>query len=213
MSLPSAACAHVLGRSVMSDSATSWSVTRQAPLSMGFPRQEYWSGVPCPPPGDLSDPGSEPGSPPLPGGFFTTSATWEAPLQPTHVLEEELLWRRVSRTYLQSPPSSPPFWALQNLVLGRTHWWRGNITECVVRVPDINPRFSRSCLQRTLISSSTNGRGKYTSPWIAWRMKSSWRIWKFSYLKLGNYMVSWLVFICLLKAMNHSRFKYGYKLI
>ena len=37
-------------------SVTSWTVTRQAPLSMGFPRQEYWGGLPCPPPGDLTDP-------------------------------------------------------------------------------------------------------------------------------------------------------------
>ena len=39
---------------------------------MGFPRQEYWSGLPFPPPGDLSDPGIEPASPTLAGGFFTT---------------------------------------------------------------------------------------------------------------------------------------------
>ena len=39
--------------------------TRQAPLSMGFFRQEYWSGLPCPPPGDLPDPGIEPMSPAL----------------------------------------------------------------------------------------------------------------------------------------------------
>ena len=39
--------------SVMSDSATLWIVAHQAPLSMGFSRQEYWSGLPCPPPGDL----------------------------------------------------------------------------------------------------------------------------------------------------------------
>ena len=39
--------------SVMSDSATLWTEARQAPLSMGFSRQEYWSGLPCPPPGDL----------------------------------------------------------------------------------------------------------------------------------------------------------------
>ena len=51
----------------------------QAPLSMGFSRQEYWSGLPCPPAGDLPDPGIEPASPALPGGFFATSATWEAP--------------------------------------------------------------------------------------------------------------------------------------
>ena len=58
-----------------------WSVARQAPLSMGFSRQEYWSGLPCPPPGDLPDPGMEPTSPAAPalaGGFFTTSATWKA---------------------------------------------------------------------------------------------------------------------------------------
>ena len=53
----------------------------QAPLSMGFSRQEHWSGLPCPPP-DLPDPGMEPASlmsPALAGRFFTTSATWEAP--------------------------------------------------------------------------------------------------------------------------------------
>ena len=48
-------------------------VAHQAPLSMGFPRQEYWSGLPCPPPGDLPDPGIEPKhpvSPALAGEFF-----------------------------------------------------------------------------------------------------------------------------------------------
>ena len=52
----------------------------QAPLSMGFFRQEYWSGLPCPPPGHLPDPGIEPASlmfPSLAGRLFTTSATWE----------------------------------------------------------------------------------------------------------------------------------------
>ena len=50
----------------------------QAPLSVGFSRQEYWSGLPCPPPGDLPDPGIEPMSlmlPAMAGGFFTTSTT------------------------------------------------------------------------------------------------------------------------------------------
>ena len=59
--------------------ATPWTVTRQAPLSLGFPRQEYWSGLPCPSPGDLPDPGTEPApllSPELAGGLFTA---WEAP--------------------------------------------------------------------------------------------------------------------------------------
>ena len=52
----------VLGHSVMSKSATSWTVARQAPLSMEFSSQEYWSGLPCPPPGDLPNPGIEPRS-------------------------------------------------------------------------------------------------------------------------------------------------------
>ena len=49
----------------------------KAPLSMGFSEQEYWSGLPCPPPGDLPDPGIEPASPEssaLAGGFFTTES-------------------------------------------------------------------------------------------------------------------------------------------
>ena len=51
--------------SVMSDSATPWAVAHQTPLSMGFPRQEYWSGLPFPYPGDLPNPGIEPRSPTL----------------------------------------------------------------------------------------------------------------------------------------------------
>ena len=48
--------------------ATPWTVARQAPLSMGFFRQEYWGGLPFPTPGDLSDPGIEPRSPALQAG-------------------------------------------------------------------------------------------------------------------------------------------------
>ena len=59
--------------------ATPWTVACQAPLSMGFSRQEYWSGFPFPLPGYLPDPGTEPESlvfHALAGVFFTTSATW-----------------------------------------------------------------------------------------------------------------------------------------
>ena len=51
---------------------TLWTVACQVPLSMEFPRQEYWSGLPFLSPGDLPDPGKEPTSPALAGGFFTT---------------------------------------------------------------------------------------------------------------------------------------------
>ena len=55
--------------------AALWTVAHLAPLSMGFSRQEYWSGLPYPPAGDLPDPGIKPAfcaSPALAGGFFTT---------------------------------------------------------------------------------------------------------------------------------------------
>ena len=53
-------------------SATPWTVAGQAPLSMGFSRQEYWSGLPFPSPGDLPDPGIEPGSPTLQAHSLTS---------------------------------------------------------------------------------------------------------------------------------------------
>ena len=64
--------------------ATLWTGSHQAPLSKGFSRQEYWSGLLCPPLGDLPDPGIEPTSPALVGRFFTTSIIWEAPFCSLH---------------------------------------------------------------------------------------------------------------------------------
>ena len=58
------------------NSASPWTVACQAPLSMGFPQQEYWSRLPFPSPGDLPDPGIKPvsfASPALAGGFITTA--------------------------------------------------------------------------------------------------------------------------------------------
>ena len=60
----------------MSDSlATPWTVARQAPLSVGFSRQEDWSGLPCLSPGDLPGPGIEPVSAAMGGRFFTTESS------------------------------------------------------------------------------------------------------------------------------------------
>ena len=60
--------------------ATLWTVAHKAPLSTGFSKQEHWSGLPCPPPGDLPYPGIELSSlmsPELASRFFITSATWK----------------------------------------------------------------------------------------------------------------------------------------
>ena len=61
-------------------------------LSMGVSRQENWRGLPCPPPGDLPDPGIEPASlisPALAGRFFTTSTAWETPWARLYVIKRE----------------------------------------------------------------------------------------------------------------------------
>ena len=66
-------------------SMTLWATAHQALLSIGFSRQEYWSGLSCPPPGDFPDPGTKPApfmSPALAGRFIITSTTWEAQLSP-----------------------------------------------------------------------------------------------------------------------------------
>ena len=63
-------CVHAHSLSHVRLFATPWTVAQQAPLSMEFPRQEYWSGLPFPSPGNLPDPGIEPASPALVGGFF-----------------------------------------------------------------------------------------------------------------------------------------------
>ena len=71
--------------------ATPWTVAYQAALSMGFPKQEYWSGLPCPPPGDLPNPGIEPGSPALQAGSLATeppgkpeASPWRSPKPRRH---------------------------------------------------------------------------------------------------------------------------------
>ena len=76
----------------MSNSATLWTVAHQGPQLMGFSRQEYWSGSPCPPPGDLLK-GIKPMSlvsPTLADGFFTTNAILEAPTKLLTFCQTEL---------------------------------------------------------------------------------------------------------------------------
>ena len=72
----------MFSHSVVSDSLRpmEYSPSGQVPLSMRFPRQEHWSGLSFPSPGDLSDPGIELAFPALAGGFFTT----ESPEKPCH---------------------------------------------------------------------------------------------------------------------------------
>ena len=94
----------------MSLFVTPWTVARQAPLSMGLPRQEYWSGLPFPSPGALLDSGIERTPPALSGGFSTT----ESPVNP---LDNGILCRH-----------KKPFF-LHNMNISQKHYdkWTKNI--------------------------------------------------------------------------------------
>ena len=99
--------------------ATPWTVARQAPLSMGFSRQEYWSGLPFASPGDLPDLGIEPTSPALAGGFFTVWATrepgpWLAAILISNCLNQPIgtqgrSWRLESIPYKQNTGNTERF--------------------------------------------------------------------------------------------------------
>ena len=74
----------------MSDSVIPWMVARRDPLCMEFSRQEYWSGLPFPSPGDLPNPGIEPGSPSLQADTLLCESSWK----PSQSIESRLLRHR-----------------------------------------------------------------------------------------------------------------------
>ena len=77
-------CCCCCSHQVMSNAfATPWTVAHQASLFMGFSRQEYWIGLPFPPPGDLPHPGVEPRSPALADGFFTAEPPGKSSIRHT----------------------------------------------------------------------------------------------------------------------------------
>ena len=106
--------------------ATLWTVALQAPLSMGFSRQEYWRELPCPTPGDLLNPEIEPASltfPALAIRFFTTTATLETPN--IHTLLLLLLLSRFSRVRLCATPQTAAYQVPPSLGFSRQEHWSG----------------------------------------------------------------------------------------
>ena len=78
---------------------TPWTVARQAPLSIGFSKQECWTGLPFPSPGDLPNPGIEPTSPALEGGLFTA----EPPGKPSQLSEQQFTCKAVGTSAMKRP--------------------------------------------------------------------------------------------------------------
>ena len=156
--------------------AIPWTVARQVPLSMGFSRQDYWSGVPFPAPGDLPNPGMEPTSlesqVASAGGFFTTSATWEAqvvwitvkeqsfPELPLHSGQKaKLLWRNSMSKVMSFSPYKGGKSNTEQLVnlLGAQSWWESGCgprpprpqSLCILplaALPPLHPKFQNFLL-------------------------------------------------------------------
>ena len=103
---------------------TPWTVAHQAPLSIGFPRQEYWSGLLFPPKGVISIQGSNStslDSPALVGGFFTTSTTWESPRIKTAAAAAKSL--QSCPTLCDPIDGSPPGSSIPGILQARTLEW------------------------------------------------------------------------------------------
>ena len=106
-------------------------VASQAPQTMGFSRQEYWSGLPCPPPGDLSNPGIKPvslKSSTLAARFFTISVTWKAPsyiissVQFSSVQSLSHVWLFATPWTACSMPGLPVHHQLPEFTQTHVHW-------------------------------------------------------------------------------------------
>ena len=99
---------------------TPWTVAHQAPLSVGFSRQECWSGLPFSSPGDLPEPRIKPMSPALAGGFFTTSVTWEIRIEKRKV---KVLVTQLCLTLCNPMDCSPPGSSVHEVLQTRILEW------------------------------------------------------------------------------------------
>ena len=95
---------YLLSCYLLSDSVTPWTVAHQAPLSIGFPRKEYWSGLSFPSQGDLPDPGIKPVFPALQADFFTVELPGKPGISIYILLLLLLLLSRFSRFQLCVTP-------------------------------------------------------------------------------------------------------------
>ena len=116
----------LVSHSVMSDSVTSWTAAHQAPLSMGFSRQEYWNGLPFPSPGDLPNPGIKPWSPALQVDSWPSEPVGK----PKYVYSFNQIWKSFGHYFLKhflssslfSPLETLTTWMVGCLMLSHTHW-------------------------------------------------------------------------------------------
>ena len=107
-----------------------WTVAYQASLSMGFSRQEYWSGLPFPSPGDLPDSGIKPGSPALEGDALTS----EPPGKPIYYKYCVIMTHLITHFHISRLLGCYRFlfqWTSLHLAVGLWERWHHWVTECV----------------------------------------------------------------------------------
>ena len=115
-----------VSHSVVSDSANPWTVAHQAPLSIEFSRQEYWSGLPFPPPGDLRNPGIEPRSPELQADSL--------PSEPPGKVKVKV--KSLSRVRLFVTPWTVAYQAPLSMRFSRQEYWSGLLFPSPGDLPD-----------------------------------------------------------------------------
>ena len=116
---------------VVSNSATPWTAAHQAPLSMGCSRQEYWKGLPCPPPGDLRDLGIKPASPALQVDSLPWSQRAPSPLwnQEFHPFLKTAAWTPKSKLKTKRLAAFKPSMVVGSMETGQgegaldIQWW------------------------------------------------------------------------------------------
>ena len=147
----------------------SWTVARQAPLSVEFSRQEYWSGLPCPPPGDLPDSGAGPASllsPALAGRFFIATPSGKSPGSrqlwlSLHPLNVELIALGIGNCFTGYFRKNEVeiLWRSGKKPIGRLECWRGRSWVGDVEQGELN------------LSEPFSLSGR-------WRQKACWPLWQ-----------------------------------
>ena len=148
----------------------------QAPLFMEFSRQDYWSGLPFPSPGVLSDPGMEPGSPALPADSFTTDPP--PPGSPLYYIDSNPFFGHTPTLPWQGVKPRSPQWNREVLITGSP----GNSLESLIKKTSVN--YIRAiwvefiqCL--TLYKIAQGNNFSDTSEKLLWRCEAGARIYEF----------------------------------
>ena len=152
-------------------SATPWTVACQAPLSVGFLKQKFWSGLPFPSPGDLPDPGMEPPAPALAGGFFTNELPRKLTFPCPHLVFTTLSCN--DKVCLSSSPASLSFLGEGNIFDNIRFFSQQELSGCDLSVQAGDLDCFIMSPESSLMPGSSEMLNKYFLNWKDLRIKNS----------------------------------------